>query len=321
MRPKHWLWIIGTTLLLVAGINFAIFTVYPWARWTEDFFPGRAPSDVLQPEAWTVTDESLTFAVVGDTGTGGRNQMAVASAMVEAYKERPYPVVAHVGDVSYYGSIADRWFEVFEQPYAPLLNAGVEFEVAVGNHELEEEISEDADQDIVDLLERIGEEGAFWSQVYGPVEFFVIDSSTPQITGNAVEEQLEWLDGALAASTAPWKVAITHFPPYGSGPKRGSNIPVRDALEPLFVQYGVDLVLTGHDHFYERTKPQQGVVYVISGAGAKISDIGEDADFTALAREGLQFMMIEVEGDTLRAEAIDEKGTVFDEFTITKEGT
>ena len=318
MRLRHWLWIAGTTLLLIAGLNVAIFSVYPWARWTEDFFPGRAPDDPLEAEAWTVTDDSLTFAVVGDTGTGGRNQMAVAQAMVDAYKTRPYPVVVHVGDISYYGSAADRWDEVVEEPYASLSAAGVEFEVAIGNHELEEEVSPEANQEIVAILERIGEAGHFYSQVYGPVEFFIIDSSTPLITGNAAEDQLEWLEGALAASTAKWKIAVQHHPPYGSGPKRGSNIPVREAVEPLYVEYGVDLVLTGHDHFYERTTPQKGIVYVITGAGAKVSDIGEDADFTAFAREGLQFMIIEVDGNTLRGEALDEDNVVFDNFVITK---
>ena len=321
MRLRHWLWIAGTTVLLIAGLNVVIFSVYPWARWTEDFFPGRAPDDVLEAEAWTVTEDSLTFAVVGDTGTGGRNQMAVAQAMVDAYKVRPYPVVAHVGDISYYGSAADRWEEVVEEPYASLADAGVEFEVAVGNHELEEEISEEANQEIVAIIERIGEEGHFYSQVYGPVEFFIVDSSTPLITGNAAEDQREWLEGALAASTAKWKIAVHHHPPYGSGPKRGSNITVREAVEPLYVEYGVDLVLTGHDHFYERTTPQQGIVYIITGAGAKVSDIGEDADFTAFAREGLQFMIIEVDGNTLRGEALDEDNVVFDSFTITKEAS
>ena len=321
MRLRHWLWIAIGTGLLIIHVNLGIFTFYDWARWTEDFFPGRAPNDVLEAEAWTTTEDSVTFAVVGDTGSGGRNQMNVAQAMVDEYKDRPYPVVIHVGDISYYGSIADRWFEVFEEPYASLRNAGVQFEVAVGNHELEESPSKDADEEVLALLARTAAKGRFYETTYGPVDFFIIDTSTPLITGNAAEEQREWLEAALAESTARWKIAVHHHPPYGSGPKRGSNLEVRDAVEPLYVEYGVDLVLTGHDHFYERSKPQQGVTYVITGAGAKVSDIGEDADFTAVAVETLQFMMIEVDGDTLRAQAIDDDGVVFDEFTITKEGS
>lgn len=84
MTWRHWLWTAVGMLVLIAGLALAVFAVWPWARWTEDFFPGRAPDAVLEAEAWTVTEGSLTFAVVGDTGTGGRNQMDIARQMVAA---------------------------------------------------------------------------------------------------------------------------------------------------------------------------------------------------------------------------------------------
>jgi len=315
---RHWLWTGIGVLLLIEGVIFAVFTVWPWARWTEDFFPGSAPDAVLESGAWTISEDSIIFAVVGDTGTGGRNQMDIARQMVVAYTARPYGVVIHVGDISYYGSIADRANEVWWEPYRPLHDAGVVFEVAVGNHELEETISPEADAEIAERLAVIEGGGSFYSEVHGPVEFFIIDSSTPQITGNAVEEQLDWLEGALAASTSRWKVAVMHDAPYSASPKRGSNLAVREATHPLFVEYGVDLVLTGHNHIYERTIPQQGVTYVVTGAGAKVSEIG-DAEFIAATVKGLQFMVVAVEGDTMRLQAINERGTVVDEFSLTKE--
>jgi 3',5'-cyclic AMP phosphodiesterase CpdA len=317
MAWRHWAWMGVGGLVLVVGVGFAVFSAFPFVRWTEDFFPGTAPDAVLEPEAWTITNDTLTFAIVGDTGTGGRNQMDVARGMVAAYEETPYPVVIHVGDVSYYGSIADRADEVWWEPYQPLHDAGVQFEVAVGNHELEETISEEADQEIAETLALIGEEGSFYSVTWGPVEFFVIDTSTPQITGNAKEAQVAWLEDALAASTATWKVAVMHDAPYSASPKRGSNLNVREATEPLFVKYGVDLALTGHNHIYERTHPQQGVTYVVTGAGAKVSDIG-DADFIAATVKGLQFMMADVDGDTMRLRAINEKGEIIDQFELAK---
>lgn len=130
----------------------------PWdyVRWTEDFLPGTAPTAVLEPEAWTVTDDSVVFAAVGDTGTGGRNQMDVAQAMVDAYTAAPYGFVAHVGDVSYRGSILDRWEDVWVRPYKPLFGAGVRFEVALGNHELEEGQSDETLQWIEARLEQLG---------------------------------------------------------------------------------------------------------------------------------------------------------------------
>ena len=291
---------------------------YPWARWREDFFPGQPPNIRLQPQAWVETDDFVRFAVLGDSGSGGRNAMEIATRMAEAYGRAPYGLVIHVGDVSYYGSIADRWEAVFQRPYAPLLDAGVRFEIAVGNHEYEEKPSAYANAEIADLLRLAGEEGRYYRVRRGPVDFFILDSSTPLITGNAAAEQLAWLEKELAASDAAWKVAALHHPPYSSG-KRGSWLQVREAVEPLFVKYGVDLVLTGHDHFYERTKPQQGVVYVISGGGCKISPVGS-SDFTAVAKATLQFMVIEVEDGKLRASAIDERGRAFDDFELNKPG-
>jgi len=110
---------------------------------------------------------------------------------------------------------------------------------------------------------------------------------------------------------------VMHDAPYSASPKRGSNLAVREATHPLFVEYGVDLVLTGHNHIYERTIPQQGVTYVVTGAGAKVSEIG-DAEFIAATVKGLQFMMAEVEGDTMRLQAINERGEVVDESSLTK---
>jgi hypothetical protein len=292
---------------------------WDYVRWTEDFLPGTAPTDVLEREAWVVSDDRVVFAAVGDTGTGGRNQMDIARAMVEAYKATPYGLVAHVGDVSYRGSILERWEDVWLRPYKPLLDAGVRFEVALGNHELEEGQSEETVRWIHERLEVLGYDNTYRVVPYGPVDFFFLDSSTPLATGEKSAEQLAWLDAALAASTAPWRIAVVHHAPYSSSAKRGSNLELRAAVEPLFIEHGVQLVLTGHDHTYERTTPQDGVTYVVTGAGAKLSDVGRSA-FTAAAEKVLQFVMIEVDGNQLSFRAIDKTGLVFDEVTLNTSG-
>lgn len=79
------------------------------------------------------------------------------------------------------------------------------------------------------------------------------------------------------------------------------------------------MVLTGHDHTYERTTPQNGVTYVVTGAGAKLSDVGR-SDFTAAAEKVLQFLMVEVDGGRLNLQAIDKTGLVFDEVTLNTAG-
>ena len=309
----------GTLALVVGGWAFLFLGAWEYVRWTEDFFPGTAPSDVLEAEAWEVTDDAVVFAAVGDTGTGGRNQMDVAQAMVDAYQETPYGFVAHVGDVSYYGSIVDRWPEVWEEPYKPLLDAGVLFQVALGNHELEEESSEDVEAWIADRLAQFGYDKTYRVVPYGPIDFFFLDTATPLIAGDRSGEQRAWLEQALADSQARWKVAVMHHAPYSSSPKRGSYTEIRDIVQPLFAEHGVQLVLTGHDHLYERTYPQDGVTYVVTGAGAKLSEIGT-SDFTALSAKVLQFMLVEIEGQEMTVQAIDVNGTVFDEVALGMDG-
>jgi len=317
LTNRHWIHLSLGLAILAIGAVIVIGVIYPTIRWTLDLVPGNPPDLSLTPEAWLVAEDSGSFAVLGDNGTGGRNAMDIAWQMARTYEGMPYGLVILLGDISYYGSIADRYQEVYLEPLGPLLDAGVAFELAVGNHELEYVPSSEANQEIVRRIEEVGTEGAFYSFVHGPVEFFMIDSSTPQVTGAAGPEQIEWLREALAASTAPWKVAALHHPPYSSG-GRGSSIEVREALEPLFVEFGVDLVLTGHDHHYERTIPIDGVVYVVSGAGSKLRKAGT-SDFTAIAHNRLQFMIGEATPDTLHMQAIGVDGVIIDDFTLVRE--
>jgi 3',5'-cyclic AMP phosphodiesterase CpdA len=304
---------LGTAGVVLAGGVVRV-RLYEWFRWQGDFFPGTPPDVTLEPQAWTTTTESVTFAVLGDSGSGGRNQMAVASAMARSYQENPYGLVLLAGDISYYGSIDERWDEVFAQPYRPLIEAGVEWELAIGNHEIQEKRSEDAAAEIDAQLRRLDKPGTFYSAVHGPMEVFVIDSSTPLVTGGSSEEQLAWLESALAESSAKWKVGLLHHPPFSSG-RHGSNIGVRDAVQPLFAKYGVQVAFTGHDHDYERTVPQEGVVWIVSGAGSKLTSVGR-SEFTAHAESTLQFMCVEIAGDVMEIRAITTSGRVIDQTTI-----
>ena len=288
-------------------------------RWGEDFFPGTPPDIALEPRAWTTTDDSITFAVLGDNGSGGRNQMDVAGQMARTYEETPYGLVLLAGDISYYGSIDDRWDEVFVEPYRPLIEAGVTWELAIGNHELSEKKSDDAAAEIEAQLRRFGKPGTYYTVRHGPMEVFVLDSSIPLATGQGGPEQIAWLEEALAASDAPWKVGLMHQPAYSSG-SHGSHLGIREVVQPLFARYGVDIVFAGHDHHYERTTPQDGVVWVVSGAGAKLSRV-DGADFTAHAESTLQFMLVDIDGDVMDVRAITTDGTVIDQVTLRARST
>ena len=303
--------VVATGFSLGSGRVF----LYERLRWGEDFFPGDPPTIKLVPRAWRTTEESVRFAVLGDNGSGGRNQMAIARQMALSYADQPYGVVLLAGDISYYGSIDDRWKEVFAEPYRPLIEAGVAWELAIGNHEIDEKKSDSAVEEIQAQLRRFGKPGTYYSTRYGPVDVFVIDTSIPLKTGEGGVDQIKWLDTALASSEAPWKVALLHHPAYSSG-ERGSELRVREALQPLFAAHGVDVAFTGHDHHYERTKPQDGVVWIVSGAGCKLSRVGQ-SDFTAHAESTLQFMLADVVGDTMDLRAITTDGAVIDQVTLT----
>ena len=308
---------VGGAAVLLAGGGLRAW-LYEKLRWGEDLFPGTPPDIALEPRAWTTTDEAIAFAVLGDNGSGGRNQMAVAEQMARSYQQTPYGLVLLAGDISYYGSIDDRWEDVFVEPYRPLIDAGVQWELAIGNHELSERRSDEAAAEVEAQLRRFGKPGTYYSARHGPMEVFVLDTSTPLATGEGAPEQLAWLEGALASSDAPWKVGLLHQPPYSSG-AHGSHLGVREAVQPLFARYGVAVAFTGHDHHYERTTPQDGVVWIVSGAGCKLTRVGR-SDFTAHAESTLQFMLVRIDGDAMDVQAVTTDGSVIDQVRLTRGG-
>ena len=93
------------------------------------------PQVVLTPSAWPDGPDVLTFAVIGDFGTGGSDQFRVAAQMEQAYQEQPYEYLLTVGDNAYDGTVAERAAEVIDRPYRPLFDAGVRFRPTLGNHD------------------------------------------------------------------------------------------------------------------------------------------------------------------------------------------
>ena len=141
------------------------------------------------------------------------------------------------------------------------------------------------------------------------VRFFGLDSNQMDA------RQLTWFERELAQSREPWKVVFFHHPLYSSGLKHGSSLALRSALEPLLVKYGVTLAISGHDHFYERIKPQQGVHYFVAGGAAQVR-VGNARldDMTAKAFDQDQsFLLIEIGDEGLRFQAISRTGETVDE--------
>lgn len=280
----------------------------------EDLIPGPAPEMLLSPMAWETAGDQLSFVAVGDTGSGGRQAMAVASAMARTYQRAPFGLVSLLGDICYYGSIEKRFEEVFARPMRPLTDAGVGFELAIGNHDDQLRHTDESLAEIAAELRLLGTPGLYYASSHGPVDFFYLDSSVPAVFGSGAPDQWDWFEDALARSTNQWKVVALHHPPYSSG-RHGSTPGARRKLEPLVRRYGVDLVLAGHDHHYERTHPIDGATYVVSGGGCKTTSVGR-SDFTAVAESTLQFLYVAVRGDRLVGTSIRPDGSVADRFAL-----
>ena len=260
----------------------------------------------VQPPAVKLPNqaESTRFAVIGDTGTGGIEQHRLAQQLIAAHSRFPFEFVLMTGD-NMYGTESPRDFiNKFEAPYKLLLDAGVKFYASLGNHD-------DTDQVFYKPFNMDGKR--FYSfKPKADVRIYAIDSNYLS------EEQMAWLEKELADSTSQWKIAFFHHPPYSTGGRHGSDLQIRGALEPLFVKHGVDVVFTGHEHFYERLKPQQGVHYFVTGGGGKLrqGDIGGGPIHAKGFDEGFHFMLIEIAGDAMHFQVINQVGKTVDSDVI-----
>jgi predicted phosphodiesterase len=248
-------------------------------------------------------DDGVRFAVIGDSGTGGSAQQRVAQQLAKARTRFPFEFVLMLGD-NLYGSERPRDYRrKFEEPYKPLLEAGVTFHASLGNHD-------DPGQAHYEPFNMGGKR--YYTFKKGNVRFFALDSNYMD------PEQLAWLEKELEASGSDWKICYFHHPIYSSGGRHGSDEDLREQLEPIFVKHGVDVVLAGHEHFYERVKPQKGIHYFTSGAAAKLrkGDV-EEGPLTARAfDQGYHFMLIRIAGDELVFEVVSGQGVMVDSGVI-----
>ena len=249
--------------------------------------------------------DSVKFAVIGDSGTGGSSQLRVAKQMIESRTVFPFEFVLMMGDNLYGGSREGDYKRKFEEPYKPLLDEKVSFYASLGNHD-------NPNERYYELFNMKGEKYYTFKPKPG-VRFFALDSNYMD------KPQLEWLEKELAASGSDWKIAFFHHPLYSSGEAHGSDVQLRERLEPLFLRYGVDAVFAGHEHFYERIKPQKGIYYFISGGAAKLREgnIAAKSPLTAKAFDtGFHFMLIEVDKDAMHFQVITDEGKTVDSGTL-----
>jgi hypothetical protein len=252
----------------------------------------------------------LRFPLVGDCGTGDSDQIGIAKQMFEAHRQAAFDFAIAVGDNIYPNGSARYFTKHFEQPFSALLKERVSFHAVLGNHDVQEGRQ---DQCQYPLFNMGGRNYYTIKQGEGLLDLFMLDST------DCDAAQIGWLEQQLKGSTARWKLAILHHPLYSSGKKHGSNLNLRRNLEPLFQRYAVNAVFSGHDHIYERTVPQQGIHYFVTGAGGDTRRGGVDlkSPFRATSfDEDNHFMLLEVEHSQISFQAVSETGTIIDRGII-----
>jgi predicted MPP superfamily phosphohydrolase len=251
-----------------------------------------------------IKDGSLRFAVIGDTGSGNAGQHDVANLMQSYRQAFPFEFVLMMGDNMYGGETPKDFERKFSDVYKPLLDAKIKFYATLGNHDLPL-------QTHYENFNMNGKE--YYRFKKGNVAFYALNSTYMD------KKQVKWLEDELALDTSQWKICFFHHPPYSSAKKHGSDNQLRETLEPIFVKYGVNVVLTGHDHVYERIKPQKGIYYFVSGAGGQLrtGDIRKGSPLTEKAFDrDMHFMLFEVVDDQLYFQTISRTGETVDSGVI-----
>ena len=261
---------------------------------------------------------SVKFAVIGDSGRGDRAQHEVAQQML-AWRERfPFDLVLMLGDNIYDSHRPEDYVAKFEAPYRALLDAGVTFRAAIGNHD-------DPAQIHYEKFNMGGQRYYSFRRSEMSIEgglagagarFYALDSRTLDF------EQLEWLRKGLQGSGSRWKIVFFHHPIYTSGRYAAAARTLRAALEPVLVDGAADVVLSGHEHFYERTVPRRGILYFVSGAAGSLRP--DDIRTTDLTAKGFDsdysFMLMEVAGDELYFQSVSRRGETVDAGVIRNSG-
>ena len=258
----------------------------------------------------------VRFAAIGDFGYAGPAEEAVAD-LVKSF--RPEFIVT-LGDNNYPLGSADTidlniglFYHQYIAPYAGRFGCGAvhnQFFPALGNHDW----MTPGARPYLDYFELPGNE-RYYAFVRGPVELLALDSDPSEPDGNTADStQATWLKQELAASTARWKIVYLHHAPYSSGPHGGTV-----ALRWPFKAWGVDLVLAGHDHDYERFDVD-GLPYIVNGlGGAVFYPIGTPTSGSvARYNDSAGALFVEADATTLRARFQTVDGRQIDTLSLAK---
>lgn len=273
--------------------------------------------------------EKFTFIVFGDSGMATRAQFLLATQMANA--QPPADFLLHTGDMVYPAGARRDYEERFFAPYRRLI-AHINLWPCLGNHDVEKDGSAPAYHDVFDPPDN-GPPGLppgdnYWFD-YASCRIAVMDSNRNEATLR--DQVAPWLHTVMAAPGPRWRFVVFHHPPYTNGKHRPS-VSAERALVPVIEEVGVDVVFHGHDHNYQRTMPlragqivapEEGVVYVVTGAGgAQLYDVREPPPDWIAAQNGqhFSFTQVTIDGDDLTLRQIALDGSLLDEYPMWKSG-
>jgi 3',5'-cyclic AMP phosphodiesterase CpdA len=300
-RPKRRVrtrWVIACVLAVVLLIATVFGVQYRRQVWSYLTHWKGSPTHTVAYRPYTPPPE-LHVGVAGDIGDSGDRLDATGRAMAELGRSDPFDVLLLLGDNVYPSGDPKQLPETVWRPFAEVLRSA-DLLAIVGNHDAPHSEAQ---------MEALGMPGRWWSRQIGDTLIVGLDTNEPD---NA--KQRAFLERTLASSDARWKIVALHHPPYSAG-YQGSSQDARAIFSPIFEKYDVDLVLSGHDHDYQRSKKIRGVTYVVSGAAAGTRRTGT-ADFTAASFSWHHFVDLAIFPDRLVGRAVNQDRRVADSFVL-----
>jgi predicted MPP superfamily phosphohydrolase len=270
--------------------------------------------ELKQPTIVKEKSETTTFVAFGDSGTGSSEQKQLATLM-EGYNPN---FIIHTGDLAYpvgsFENIKSNVLDIYSKLFAKSV-----FYPSLGNHDYMTE----SGKPFVETFDLPGNE-RYYSFEIGKALFIALDSNKP--LDENPNQMITWLEKLLSKSQSRFKVVYFHHPPYSSGAIHGSDQRVQEKLVPIFEKYKVDLVLSGHEHNYQRTCKilsgscdEKGIQYIVTGGGgAPLYSLGKEQWFTKVQKSLHHFIFGQLSNCQIDLKAIDINNEVFDTLDIKK---
>jgi hypothetical protein len=275
--------------------------------------------------AFAAAQTPFRFVAIGDTGSASPAQGRVAEQMWQWREKNPFDIVLMLGDNIYgnteltHGGDPKLFPQKFDKYYKRFQEKGVVFHASVGNHDMQ---TNHAQGEIDDKARfgMLGPDGYYKFstpdsfKVGGKplAEFFALNS---ELHGDKFDAQVNWLREELGNSNAVWKFVFLHHPLYTVRGQHSPALELRNAIAKSLRDNHVQFVLGGHNHFYSRMKPVDGLLQMISGGGGRHLAFPRNDKCAVMSARKYEFLGVEVFPDRVRFIAVDEYGKMFDDFT------